>query len=150
MALPHVARNVTQNTRPSSTFREGLGTRLPHGSRDWCHTSALWVCIATRLVSPVRCVDLVLRFAYVEHDVLVLRKQFKDSPIHSFMGRGVIDLPVEQVAQFVGNLQTRKLWDRTLVVRGRWPTVVRGGHCMNGRSLHEWAVRSQYEREVTA
>jgi len=106
------------------------------------HTSASWVCIATRLVSPVRCVDLVLRFAYEEHDVLVLRKQFKDSPIHSFMGRGVIDLPVEQVAQFVGNLQTRKLWDRTLVVRGRWPTVVRGDHCMNGRS--------QYEREVTA
>jgi len=28
MALPHVTRNVAQNTRPSSTFQESLGMRL--------------------------------------------------------------------------------------------------------------------------
>jgi len=38
MALPHVKRNVTHNTRPSSTFRGGSGKKSQQGGWDmqWC------------------------------------------------------------------------------------------------------------------
>lgn len=32
------------------------------------------------------------------------------------MGRGVIELPLEEVAQFIGDISHREQWDRNLVV----------------------------------
>lgn len=39
-------------------------------------------------------------------------------PTRSFMGRGVIELPMEEVACFIKNIVHREQWDKHLVVGG--------------------------------
>lgn len=51
---------------------------------------------------------------YEEKEVVVLRKILKDSPINVFMGRGVVDLPIEQVVEFLEDHERRKEWDKYL------------------------------------
>jgi hypothetical protein len=55
------------------------------------------------------------QFYYKEDDVVVLRKKVNNSKINSFMGRGVIEAPIDQVASYLHKFQNRLEWDNMAV-----------------------------------
>lgn len=59
--------------------------------------------------------DTDWQFAYEEHEIVVMKKLIPKSPILCFMGRGVIDLPMEQIAVFVCMTDSYHTWDKFLV-----------------------------------
>jgi hypothetical protein len=60
-------------------------------------------------------VDTSWQFSYEKDDVMVLKKLFPDSPLCAFMGRGVIELPLEEVSLFIADISHREQWDKHLV-----------------------------------
>ncbi len=40
--------------------------------------------------------------------------------LHSWLGRGVIEIPVRVVAEYVKDVRSSRIWDKLLVVRREW------------------------------
>jgi len=53
-------------------------------------------------------------FVEVEKDVIILKKKSADSPFHSFMGKGIINLPPQEVYDSLRNPQLRFTYDNML------------------------------------
>lgn len=54
------------------------------------------------------------RFQGKEKDVIILQKRTPDSPFHSFMGKGIIELPPQEVYDSIRNPQLRFTYDSML------------------------------------
>nr|XP_006811515.1 PREDICTED: probable GPI-anchored adhesin-like protein PGA55-like [Saccoglossus kowalevskii] len=53
-------------------------------------------------------------FQGIERDVVILRKEHTNNPVHSFMGIGIIQAPASSVYNIIRNPSTRYLYDRML------------------------------------
>jgi hypothetical protein len=71
-----------------------------------------YIDIKHRESRPNFTVDTDWKFSYEESGVVVLRKNNADSPIHSWMGRTVIDFPLEEIASFIADPDSAPLYDK--------------------------------------
>ncbi len=60
----------------------------------------------------------IYRFSGFEKDVVMLIKKSTDTPFNSFIGKGVIDLPPQEVYDSIRNPQLRFIYDNMLKVGG--------------------------------
>lgn len=67
---------------------------------------------ATLISSPT---SDMWQFYYKENDVVVLKKKIPHSKMCCFMGRGVIDAPMENVVSYLQKFQNRLEYDETLL-----------------------------------
>lgn len=61
--------------------------------------------------TSITAVDTDWRFEYEKDNIVVLKKQ---SAVTRFMGRGLIDAPWRDVANFINDIQSTYTWDRFL------------------------------------
>ena len=102
------------------------------------------VTISFKITECLFCPLAVSRYLHEKHDVMVFKKRVSRSPITvyeyrvlpthspapqlvykimvtilscSFMGRGVLDVPLQDLAEFVKGVENNMAWDDLLIVR---------------------------------
>ncbi|CAI8034064.1 hypothetical protein GBAR_LOCUS19214 [Geodia barretti] len=68
-----------------------------------------------RMARPQFTVDTDWSYAYEEKDVVVLRKEFPDSPFHCWMGRTIIQRPMREIADFLQDPASVPIYDKHIV-----------------------------------
>jgi hypothetical protein len=64
------------------------------------------------MARPAFAVDTEWKYAYEERDVVVLRKEFADSPFHCWMGRTIIERPMGEIAEFLKDPASPLVYDK--------------------------------------
>jgi hypothetical protein len=102
--------------------------QMPNGEVDW---NTLGNVLTAKIVGEVLCasyidkkhrmarpqyaVDTDWKYAYEEKDVVILRKEFPDTPYHCWMGRTIIERPLRVIADFLEDPASAMIYDKHIM-----------------------------------